>query len=65
MPRQPNKRAAWRDTGSSGRLSHPPPIGTDALHQQGSTLPRQARILVEVHPPCTLHFVGKPLIRIG
>ena len=49
MPCQPTKRLSKGDPGGSGRISHPPPIGADALHQQGSTLWRQARILVDVH----------------
>ena len=42
LPRQPSKRASFGESGSRGRLSHPPPVDPDAVNQQGSTLRRQA-----------------------
>jgi hypothetical protein len=57
IPRQPAIPLPLRYAGGFGRLGHPPTHRRDPLHQQESTLRRQPRILVNVHPGvCSDHL---------
>jgi hypothetical protein len=43
--------------GSPGRVGDPPAFNIDAMHKEGSTVDRQAGMLVNVHPGLRL-WVG-------
>jgi hypothetical protein len=59
MPRQPTKSTSFRDAGSSRSVFDPPTIFADAADEQGSTLGREAGILMNVHPGLLGGAVGR------
>jgi hypothetical protein len=50
VARQPTVRLPCRQPSGAGGRAHRPAVLRDPLHQQGSTLRHQTRILVQVHP---------------
>jgi len=50
MPRQPAKRGSGRDADGSSGVLDPPVFAARPADEQGSTLRRQAGIVVDVHP---------------
>ena len=57
IPRQPMIRATLRQTGGQRRIGNLPTLCFDPQNHQESTLRRQPRILMDVHPGLR-HRVG-------